>query len=283
MAQNYQKKMSSNGLFVFPTHDQEWEHNKTKLLELNKQHPIAKMSAVNKGPHAKSCSPDKAGGLLNTVYLCKDATVMLTVNTCVKYGLFNGAAGRVKDIIYRDGRKPSDGLPDVVMVEFPSYTGPPFIPENPKVVPIVPVKRRIDCFCHSCTKEQVPLRPGWASTLHRCQGMTIGSGETYRYIVIHPGTRSFESKTPGALFVALSRAKSTGRNGGDPDFAFHPSVIVNEDRLCHVVDTPTTKARDIEIERIRAMAQSTRHEYGSLYQNSDIVEKLMTMVHEFEE
>ena len=107
--------------------------------------------------------------------------------------------------------------------------------------------------------------------------MTIELGETYRYYVIHPGTRSFESKTPGTLFVALSRAKSTGRNGGDLDLAFHPSVFVNEDRLCHVVDTPTTKARRIENVRIRAMAQDTRQKYASLYQNAYIVEKLMSL------
>jgi hypothetical protein len=65
--------------------------------------------------------------------------------------------------------------------------------------------------------------------------MTIGEGEPNRYIVIHPGTRHFESRNPKALFVALSRAKRTGMNNGDPDFARHPSVLVNEDRLCHQV------------------------------------------------
>ena len=72
--------------------------------------------------------------------------------------------------------------------------------------------------------------------------MTIGAGEVNRYIVIHQGTRAFESKTPGALFVSLSRAKSTGTANTDPDFAWNPSVLVNDDRICHVVNTPTTKA-----------------------------------------
>jgi hypothetical protein len=40
--------------------------------------------------------------------------------------------------------------------------------------------------------------------------MTIGDGESSRYIVINPGTRKFESLNPGALFVALSRAKTAG-------------------------------------------------------------------------
>jgi hypothetical protein len=55
--------------------------------------------------------------------------------------------------------------------------------------------------------------------------MTIGEGEPNRYIVINPGTQSFESRNPGALFVALSRAKCSGNNTNDPDFAWHPSIL----------------------------------------------------------
>jgi hypothetical protein len=47
-------------------------------------------------------------------------------------------------------------------------------------------------------------------SLHKRQGMTIGQGEPFNYIVINPGTMSFESRNPGALFVALSRPKSAG-------------------------------------------------------------------------
>ena len=46
--------------------------------------------------------------------------------------------------------------------------------------------------------------------------MTIGEGQASRYIIINPGTRSFESRNPGALFVALSRAKSSGIGFKDP-------------------------------------------------------------------
>jgi hypothetical protein len=34
--------MSEKGLFVFPTHQQVWDHNKIKLLEVNQSYPIAK-------------------------------------------------------------------------------------------------------------------------------------------------------------------------------------------------------------------------------------------------
>ena len=94
--------------------------------------------------------------------------------------------------------------------------------------------------------------------------MTIGNGESSRYIVIHPGTKKFESQNPGALFVALSRAKTAGDGKTDPDFAWNPSILVNEDRLCHVVNTPTTKSRKIEIDRISKLSEETRDLYSFL-------------------
>ncbi|CAG2185619.1 PIF1 [Mytilus edulis] len=251
------KRMSANGLFVFPTHQEVWTHNKS-------QFPIARVNAVSSGFHSKSSESDRAGGLQQTLYLCKSAKVMLSVNLCVPFGLFNGAIGNIVDIIYLNDKRPDDSLPDAVMVEFHSYTGPAFIEQNPKLVPIVPVERKLDCSCNCCRRKQIPLRLGWASTIHRCQGMTIGKGEPNSYIVINPGTRAFESRTPGALFVALSRAKSAGNDKLDPDFAWHPSVLVNEDRLCHVVTTPTVKARNNEIERISRLCIQTKNKYASL-------------------
>ena len=46
--------------------------------------------------------------------------------------------------------------------------------------------------------------------------------------------------------MALSRAKSAGGEGIDPDFAFHEDVLINDDRF-RPVDTPTTRARAVEM------------------------------------
>ena len=81
----------------------------------------------------------------------------------------------------------------------------------------------------------------------------MGVGEAFRYVVIHPGKHDFEAKNPGALFVALSRAKSAGGEGIDPDFAFHEDVLINDDRF-RPVDTPTTRARAVEMERLHVLA-----------------------------
>ena len=93
----------------------------------------------------------------------------------------------------------------------------------------------------------------WGTTIHKCQGMTVGTGQAFRYIVINPGKHDFEAKNPGAFFVALSRAKSAGGDGMDPDFAFHEEVLLNDDRL-KPVNTPTTRARALEMERLHVLA-----------------------------
>ena len=206
--------MSDIGLFVFPTHEEVWSHNKSKLLQLNSEHPIAKLVSECRGYHSKSPDSEKAGGLQKTLFLCKSAKVMFSVNLCVPY-----FTGKIVDIIYLNGKRPENLLPDAVMVEFETYKGPAFIQENSKVVPIFPVDSKHDCPCNSCYRKHILLKLGWATTIHKCQGMTIGQGEPFNYIVINPGAMSFESRNHGALLVALSRAKSAGSDLSDADFA----------------------------------------------------------------
>ena len=174
-------RMDEQGLYVFPTHRLEWERNKTKLLECNRKpnHPVAKIKAVDNGRHAQKADSSKARGLLPLLYLCRDSKVMLVANLKAAWGLYNGAVGTVVDILYKDGCRPRDDpapLPNVVFVRFPGYKGPPYINEDPTVVPIVPVSRSTDCTCR-CMRLQVPLRLAWGTTIHKCQGMTVGDGE----------------------------------------------------------------------------------------------------------
>ena len=221
-------------------------------------------------------------GLLKTLYICVGCKVMLTCNVNVKFGLFNGSSGTVMNIIYPVGKFPKDGHPICVMVEFQQYTGLPFIQKNPKLVPITPVQRKVDCFCYGCKIIQIPLRLDWGTTIHRCQGMTIGDGESSRYIVINPGTRTFESLNPGALLVALSRAKTAGGHETTPDFAWHPSILVNTDRLCHNVDTPTTRARQAEILRIKTLSNETFRKFENISEDCCIksfIEKCQAVQH----
>lgn len=106
---------------------------------------------------------------------------MLTVNLKAIWGLINGAVGTVVDILHNAGCRPTDDptpLPDVVFVWFPGYMGPPYMEEDPTLVPTVPISR--------CKRVQVPLRLSRGTTIHKCQGMTVGTAGAFRYIVIHP-------------------------------------------------------------------------------------------------
>jgi hypothetical protein len=46
------------------------------------------------------------------------------------------------------------------MVQFDNNSGSPLIEENPKMFPIVPVERKIDCKLPGCRRQQIPLRLG---------------------------------------------------------------------------------------------------------------------------
>ena len=88
--------------------------------------------------------------MLPLLYLSHDSKVMLVVNLKADWGLNNGAVGTVVDIVYRDGRRPTDDpapVPEVFLVRFPGYGGPPYITEDPTVVPIGPVSRSTDYTC----------------------------------------------------------------------------------------------------------------------------------------
>ena len=85
----------------------------------------------------------------------------------------------------------------------------------------------------------------------------MGIGKDFRYLVTHPEKYEFEAKNPSTLFVALSRAKSASGRGSDPDFAFHEDVLLNDDRL-KLVNTPTTQARQREMQGLRFLANQCK-------------------------
>ena len=161
--------------------------------------------------------------------------------------------GTVVYSLYTDENSPKDSFSTVCIIKFPRYTGPS-LHSHPNGVPIVRVEKRLDFNYFHRKRKQIPPRFGWGTTIHRCQGRTVGEGEANRFIVIIPGTRQFESRTPKALFVALSRAKSSGGENVIPDFAFYPDNLVNVDWLCYFVNTSTTKARKVAINRIQRLA-----------------------------
>jgi len=69
--------------------------------------------------------------------LCRNARVQITGrNLEPDWGLYNGAIGTVKEIVYEHDKSPIGGdLPEFVLVEFTQYCGPPWITDKPKVTP----------------------------------------------------------------------------------------------------------------------------------------------------
>ena len=168
------------------------EYNHKKLTELGA--PIAVINAIHSGANAALAKADDAGGLYPTVLLSEGADVMLTANVWQQAGLCNGTAGVVYKFIYPDGQSPPN-LPVAVLVNFPQYNGPPFLPEHPKCVPIVPLTFEWD----SKSRQQLPLQLRYAITIHKSQGQTLGK------TVIDIGKSEISS---GCTFVALSRLKT---------------------------------------------------------------------------
>ena len=109
---------------------------------------IVRVVAEHSCDGVKEAPKDTFGGLRVVTHLLLDAPVMLIVNLLwnvrtVPQGLMNGARGKVKAIVYREGGSPSGGhQPQYVVVAFDEYVGPPFFErkERRTWVPVRPVK-----------------------------------------------------------------------------------------------------------------------------------------------
>jgi ATP-dependent DNA helicase PIF1 len=134
--------------------------------------PIAPIKAENSSSKARKAPANKAGGLHNSIIICKDSKVMLLQNLWNHHGLTNGANGFVRYIIYKEGVQPPK-LPSFVLVYFPQYTGPSFHPTEEKLVPIVPVLRNWFESRTEHHRTMLPLIPSCAITIHKSQGQTL--------------------------------------------------------------------------------------------------------------
>ena len=180
------------------------KYNVQKIKDL--QMPIAPIKAVNSSSKARTAPANKAGGLHNSIIICKDSKVMLLQNLWSDHGLTNGANGFVKYIVYKDGIQPPK-LPSFVLVYFPQYTGPSFHPSEEKLVPIVPVLRNWYESKTEHHRTMLPLIPSYAITIHKSQGQTLDK------IIVNLGDREFAS---GLTYTALSRTTKLQNIKFDP-------------------------------------------------------------------
>ena len=179
-------------------------HNKRKIQELNQ--PIALIKSESSPASARLPKADNQSGLPSNILLCKGAKVRLISNEWTEAGLTNGADGTVVAILYDSTSKPPS-LPTAVLVSFPDYIGPSYLPDYPNCVPITPITRKWQEGTTICSRTMLPLILGYALSFHRLQGKTIPLE------ICNPGDKEF---TPGLMFTGVSRVKRFS------DLAFHP-------------------------------------------------------------
>ena len=82
-------------------------------------------------------------------------------------------------------------------------------------------------------------------------------------------TQGLEVLSPGILehFLLHYHVQSAGSDNRYPDFAWNPAVLENEDRLCHVVHTDTTKASSTVVLRLQTLANYTARKFSNLSSN----------------
>ena len=181
--------------------------NIAKLKELPS--PKAILRAINNPKQAKLASTSTAGGLMNVTLLAEGCKVLLKKNLYKSAGLVNGARGTIHKIVFKPPNSPlkDPGLPDIIYINIPQYCGPPLFPDDPKVVPIVPVVSNWISDKKNFTRRQYPLVPAYAMSIHMSQGATLDK------VSLNIGPKEF---AVGLTYTGLSRAKRLDQIMLDP-------------------------------------------------------------------
>jgi hypothetical protein len=143
-------------------------------------------------------------GLRSFLGVCVGAPVMLLANLFQESGLANGSSGIVRDVVFAPtfGSENANmfDLPLFVIIDFPSYTGPPFPhwSDHPKCVPIPVMSARVNNR-GSSTRRQVPIVLARALTHWKAQGKSLEQVYAFLCTIRH---------VYGLDYVAISRAMS---------------------------------------------------------------------------
>lgn len=139
----FRQEIEQHATYIFSTHKDKNDHNFRQLSNFcNINNPLAYLKYID-------CS-SKSKGYVKSHYdlrstpivthICVGAKVTIKgYNFQPNWGLFNGAIGTVKEIVFKKGQNPNiaNNLPSYVAVEFPGYKPPssvlPFDEHNPKV------------------------------------------------------------------------------------------------------------------------------------------------------
>ena len=131
--------------------------------------PILLLQALHNNATARRASETK-GQLPVLLPVARGAAVVLTSNLWPQMKLVNGSRGTLTYIVYEEGRGPGDGLPAFLVVTFPDYVGPPYVPGEPGTVPILTTLADWREGKIRCLRRMYPLILGYAITIHKSQG-----------------------------------------------------------------------------------------------------------------
>ena len=98
---------------------------------------------------------------------------------------------------------------------------------TPCVLQHVPIPARTTlCRKGCCNVIWCPLEISWATTIHKFQGFEAGFdvNDMFSHLIIDPGDTKWEQSCPGALYVALSRAKTMGTFTSDIEYPLDSAV-----------------------------------------------------------
>ena len=236
-----EQRSFDNASRLLPTNEGVRDYNRSALERLG--HPIAIIKAVNTSAgninHTDvglaRVDSDIACNLTQNLNLSVGARVMVKKNLWTTKGLVNGALGYIRGIVWSTYDR--DKLPDFVLVEMDNYSGPAFLQDFPRIIPIPPYKGSFEHKGTACTRTQLPLVLSWAITIHKSQGMTLDKA------VVDIGRKEMSN---GITFVAVSRVRRMA------DIAFSATYTLQ--RLSTIKNGSRIGARLKEEKRLDTMS-----------------------------
>jgi len=254
-------------LHLFATRDMCSQHNFNKMKEHNSEdNPVAFLK--HKLPRHMINNQNDNNAIPQVTCFSRGCKVSIKGrNFCPTLGLYNGAIGTVREIVFKKGESPNSGnLPLYVAVDFPNYIGHHknfgeyiWDKDHPTVIPI-PMVTTIDTKSNKAITF-CPLVLSFARTIHTFQGQSAGptkdnNKNQIQRIICDVGTARFESQNIGLFYTALSRATTIGTvQNNRYDSAIFFTQSTDKTRL----DRLTKKTDNTEYEMIKKRKAWIQH------------------------
>ena len=85
-----------------------------------------------------------------------------------------------------------------VIKRFDQYIGPSYLSNEEKCIPVVVQERHFTKNKEQCLRKMLPMKPGYAISIHSSQGATLDS------VIVNLGSREFAN---GLTYVAATRVR----------------------------------------------------------------------------